>query len=320
MSTTGHPEEIATPALQKRIMEMMFQALQTKLAARIQARLVGVLDKLEALDMQMTSWERERHGSGPRPSINLPEKYDGVSKNLVDQFISQVEATAEFERFCDDRQKILWAQLYLTALALTWSRVITTGFEDPDLNPRHFVWTAWLVDFKAAFGLRDPVQDALNCIGVLQQGLRSIMEYCMVFFELKGRLGPSNANSEYVKDRFWKGLSTAAMEALVNTDFAMAKEAHNVLLRHESKLADIAAWRKGQWHGLHLKAAAMVPVAGSAMATARSAPPPALRDPDAMDVDRAQEGATKKCSKCGKTGHFIAECLVWMASLKVEVH
>ncbi|KAG6859004.1 hypothetical protein C0993_004666, partial [Termitomyces sp. T159_Od127] len=138
MSTTGAPEDTAAPAPQKRIMEMMFQALQTELAARIQAGLVGVLDKLEALDARMTSWERKKHGLGPRPSINLPEKYDGVLKSLADQFISQVEAAAEFKRFCNDWQKILWAQLYLTASALAWSHIITTSSEDLDLNPRRF--------------------------------------------------------------------------------------------------------------------------------------------------------------------------------------
>ncbi|KAG6866602.1 hypothetical protein C0993_007497 [Termitomyces sp. T159_Od127] len=224
MLTTGTSEETAAPAPQEWVAEMMFQALQTELTTQIQARLAGVLDKLEALDMQMTSWEHEQHRSGPRPSINPSEKYDGVSKNLTDQFISQVEAAAEFERFHNNWQKILWVQLYLTALALMWSHVITTGSEDLDLNLQHFVWMAWLADFKAVFGLRNLAQDAFNRIGVLQQGLRSIMEYYTVFFELKEHLRPSNANSEYVKDQFWKGLSVVVMEALVNTTLPWQKK------------------------------------------------------------------------------------------------
>ncbi|KAG6894906.1 hypothetical protein C0992_004023 [Termitomyces sp. T32_za158] len=181
MSNTGAPKEATSPAPQDRVAEMMFQALQTELAAQIQAGLTGVQDRLDALEAWINSWEHERHGPGPRPSISPPEKYDGASKNLADQFISQVKAAAEFERFCDDHQKILWAQSYLTGSALAWSRVITTGSEDLNLNLRRFVWTAWLADFKAAFGLRDLVQDALNRIGVLQQGSQSITDYCTAF-------------------------------------------------------------------------------------------------------------------------------------------
>lgn len=160
-----------------------------------------------------------------------------------------MEAAAEFEQFRNERQKVLWAQSYLSSSALAWSRVITTGADDPVLNPRRFLWAAWLNNFQAAFGLQDPAQDALNQIAMLQQGSKSITDYCMAFFELKGKLGPADANSEYIKDRFWKGLSTSAMEALVNTDFAMAENARDILLCKESKLADIAARKKGQWHG-----------------------------------------------------------------------
>ncbi|KAG6876085.1 hypothetical protein C0993_005637 [Termitomyces sp. T159_Od127] len=97
MSTTGAPEETAAPTPEGRVAEMMFQALQTELAARVQAGLTGLQEKLDALEARMTSWELGGHGSGPRPSINPPERYDGVSKTLADQFISQVEAAAEFE-------------------------------------------------------------------------------------------------------------------------------------------------------------------------------------------------------------------------------
>ncbi|KAG6858330.1 hypothetical protein C0993_005977, partial [Termitomyces sp. T159_Od127] len=101
----------------------------------------------------------------------------------------------------------------------------------------------------------------------------------------------------------------AAMEVLVNTDFTTVEEACNILLRCESKLADIVAHWKGQWHGLNTpKAAATVPVASSTAVGAHSALPPALKDLDAMDVNRAQKGTVKKCFKCSKTGHFIADC------------
>ncbi|KAG6884248.1 hypothetical protein C0993_012812, partial [Termitomyces sp. T159_Od127] len=39
--------------------------------------------------------------------INALKVYNGKSKALADQFIWQVEAVAEFERFRNDQQKIL---------------------------------------------------------------------------------------------------------------------------------------------------------------------------------------------------------------------
>lgn len=96
---------------------------------------------------RVTELERGGHAVGPRLNISLLEKYDGASKQLADQFISQVEAAAEFERFHNERQKVLWAQSYLSGLALTWSCVIMTGVDNPTLNHRRFLWTAWLEDF-----------------------------------------------------------------------------------------------------------------------------------------------------------------------------
>ncbi|KAG6876450.1 hypothetical protein C0993_003006 [Termitomyces sp. T159_Od127] len=279
--------------------------------------------QVEAMAARIVSLEEDARG--PRglqytPRINAPEVYDGKSKALADQFVRQVEAAAEFERFRDNRQKILWAQSYLSGSAQDWSCIITTGDVDPEFSPRRFQWTAWLTDFKAAFCTCDPAQDALAHIGLLQQGFRSIMDYCTAFFGLRGKLGHADAESEYMKDRFWKGLNAAAMEALVNTDFVMAEKVWDILLRCESKLADIVAKRKGQWQGK----ASRGPVQPTTTTTtsgapARMAPPPASQDPDAMDMDHASCTSTRKCFKCGKTGHFMVECLVWMAMLKAVV-
>ncbi|KAG6868122.1 hypothetical protein C0993_007380 [Termitomyces sp. T159_Od127] len=184
------------------ITNMVFHALQTKLVMQLQTSLAEVQGRLEALVAHVLRMELKSHGSGLRPSINFLEKDDGVSKSLADHFISQVKATAEFKAFCNKHQKVLWMQLYLTGSALIWSHVITTGLDDLATNSWCFEWAAWLGDFRAAFGLHDLAQDALTRIRSLQQGLKTITEYCTAFFKLKGKLGPIDANSEYIKDHF----------------------------------------------------------------------------------------------------------------------
>lgn len=205
----------------------------------------------------------------------------------MDQFAEQVKAAAKFKVFRDDQQKIVWAQSYLMGSAWQWSSIITTGLEDPELNLRCFHWDTWLADFWAVFCIRNPTQDALTCLDQLQQGSKSITNYCMTFFYLKGRLGHADVESEYVKDHFWKGLSAAAMEAL-----KMAEEAWDILLRCESKLADIAARKKGGWHSGQPHAPSTPAPTHSMMSTTKALVclvlPSSPADPNTMDVDHAK--------------------------------
>ena len=53
---------------------------------------------------------------------------------------------------------------------------------------------------------------------------------------------------------------------------------------------------------------------------AQVAPPPALKDPDAMDVDHTKGSPVgRKCFKCGKVGHLVAECPLWVVAIKAAV-
>ncbi|KAG6895947.1 hypothetical protein C0992_011376 [Termitomyces sp. T32_za158] len=171
--------------------------------------------------------------------------------------------------------------------------------------------------------MREPAQDALNRIGVLQQGSKSITDYCTAFFKLKGKLSPRDAASDYVQDRFWKGLSAASMEALVHAEWETAEQARDFLLRKENRLADLAARRKGFWQATNTaapRAQAAASTAPASNTTAHAAPPPPPADPNAMDVDRAKASlAARKCFKCNQTGHLMAACPQWAATIKAAV-
>ncbi|KAH0581616.1 hypothetical protein H2248_011318 [Termitomyces sp. 'cryptogamus'] len=97
----------------------------------------------------------------------------------------------------------------------------------------------------------------------------------MAFFELKGKLRHADAESNYIKDWFWKGLNVAVMEAL------MVEEAHNILLQWESKLVDLAAKKKGAPY----TSSPSVPPAPHAMAPAHAASPPPSADSNTMDIN-----------------------------------
>ncbi|KAG6875691.1 hypothetical protein C0992_002816 [Termitomyces sp. T32_za158] len=208
MSSQGAQTDVATAEpLSGQIMNIVLQTMQPQLAMHIQAqddRIAAILTRLLKLE-QAAQELREAHHTQQLlhiPRINSPEVYDGKSKQLADQFAQQVEAAAKFECFQDNRQKIMWAQLYLMASAWQWSAVIMTGMDNPDINPQHFYWEAWLMDFRAAFYMWDQVQDMLTRIGQLQQGSKLITNYCTAFFKLKGKLGRADAEGKYVKDHF----------------------------------------------------------------------------------------------------------------------
>ncbi|KAG6839840.1 hypothetical protein H0H87_012781, partial [Tephrocybe sp. NHM501043] len=208
-----------------RIAAAVFEALKKDLISEFDSQLMSLRTELATAITRVAQMELLPLSRTHSPKINPPEIYDGKSKVSADQYMCQVTAAAEFEIFCNDRQKVLWAQSYLTGSAHDWSCIITKGSSDPTLNPRRCQWDAWLEGFKATFCTQDPAQDALTCIGALQQGSKTITEYCTAFLELKGKLGKADAESEYVKDRFWKGLCTPAMETLVNTKYKTVEEA-----------------------------------------------------------------------------------------------
>ena len=184
---TTIPDTGPEPTQEERIARMVFEAIKLDLTVQVQSSLTEVQRSMETIAGRVAMLELAVQAQGTRgmrrgPKINPPEVYDRKSKLLADQFVRQILAAAEFEDFRDDAQQIVWAQSFLTGSAQDWSCVITTGEENCDQNPRHFQWSAWLADFRAAFCTRDPEQDALTKIGQLQQGSKSITDYCTAFF------------------------------------------------------------------------------------------------------------------------------------------
>ena len=111
------------------------------------------------------------------------------------------------------------------------------------------------------------------------------------------------------------------MEALVNTDYETVKQTRDILLRCESKLADIVAKRKGNWGGGNSGAPCALATAPPAQqAVVRSMPLPKLANPNAMDVDCAWTlPNSRKCFKCRKRGHLMADCLLLMALIRAVI-
>lgn len=265
------------------------------------------------------------------PKVNAPAVYDGKSKELADQFVQQVSNAAKFEVFSDDEQRILWAQSFLSHQALAWSSVITSN-GDAASNPRRYDWDLWLAAFKSAYCTRDAAADALQRLGALSQGTKSITEYCTRFEELRVKLEKGDQDGAWVRDRFWAGLSLLSKEALVNSDYKTVEEAQEILLKRETRLADLEATRRSQQpqrQGNNSSSSALRPPVVAPRANPPtpavhhpvvSAPPPATRDPNAMDVDGGRRGArVRKCYKCGQEGHLVADCPSWETALRAAV-
>ncbi|KAG5332892.1 hypothetical protein C0989_006453, partial [Termitomyces sp. Mn162] len=118
----------ATDLMSDRIVGMVFQAMQTQLTVHMQAQEEGLLVVLtHVVHLEQTVHQlkqvvhRQEQGYLQQVlhvlKINLPEVYNGKSKQPVDQFAEQVKAVAEFEVFRSDQQKIIWAQSYFTGSA-----------------------------------------------------------------------------------------------------------------------------------------------------------------------------------------------------------
>lgn len=273
-------------------------------------------------------------GTGRTPKVNPPVVYDGKSKELADQFLHQISSAAKFQTFADDEQKILWAESFLSSQAHTWSATITSH-GDPADNPRRYIWTDWVKGFTDAFCTRDPQTLAITRLGVLNQGTKTITAYCTEFRDLVTKLDKADQEGGWVRQRFWDGLNAMGKSSLVNTDYKTVEEAQDILLRREIRLGDVEAATRT--HNQQSSARpvlpspqvktvsprapvpqASTPYVRPVQHIAQSAPPPATKDPNAMDVDGSRKRRLR-CFNCGAEGHRIADCPDFLQSLKAAV-
>lgn len=299
--------------------ELLFQ---TRIGA-LEGGLSHAVQEQERLEAENVVLRERLNGSlagraVPRgPKVHAPEVYDGKDRDKADQYLRQIVRAARFETFVDDAQRILWAESYLTGQAHTWSSVITG--DASTVNPLRDDWNAWSRAFSDTFCTREPAREAYVKLSSLHQGSKTITAYTTEFRELVSRLPPSEQTGFFINGRYWDGLNPVAKQALVNTDYTTAAEAQDILLRRESRLADIAAQQKstsGHSSSAFGRSSAPTHVARAQPAAGATPTPPPRpaqfsapapsRDPNAMEVDAAKSRRT--CYKCGKTGHLKFEC------------
>jgi len=319
--TSGVSPSVST-ALANDIYAALEKMLEPRLVA-LEQGLVSASDycaRLEEVNRELhedvVSLAAARMGRAPK--VNPPTVYDGKDTAKADLFLHQTTVAAKFENFSDDVQKILWAQSYLSGQAQLWSVVVTTSL-GAEYAAAHTTWTGWVEAFKQTFCSRNVAREALQQLNQLHQGSNSITHYTTQFRELVAKLPAAEQTGNFIDNRYWEGLSLASKQNLVGTDFVTAAQAQEILLRRESRLADISAQVQRTKGATQFRASAgtsQLPNSQSASISATGAAPrPAQaqaslplppRDPNAMDVDGARPIRT--CFRCGEAGHVHSQC------------
>ena len=156
----------------------------------------------------------------------------------------------------------------------------------------------------------------------------------MEFRDVVAKLDKADQEGGWVRQRFWDGLNAMAKSSLVNTDYKTVEEAQDILLQREMRLGDIEAAMRT--HNQQSSSRTVLPSQVKTISphapipqtstpqvrpvqpTVQSAPPPATKDPNAMDVDGSRKRGLR-CFNCRVKGHRIADCPAFLQSLKAAV-
>lgn len=263
-----------------------------------------------------------------------PKDYDGVSKEAADEYLFQVENYARIVPFTSEETQILWAQGFLLGAARKWSQLITAT---TSTDPARFSWSAWRAAFELRYCSRDRSGTAIRKLEDLRQDDKTITEFVVEFEDLRKELTQNDRDGELVHRYFWNGLSTSTKVKLANHGYRSVDEAEEWLLEQELLWQDIEREKAEERRRVSKKSpfglssdshpsrattapsparpaftprpsapsGSSIPAAAST-STSTSAPPPAPRDPNAMDVDKARR--ERRCRKCQGFGHLEKDC------------
>ena len=243
---------------------------------------------------------------GSRVRAAPPARYDGKDKKLGERFLDAVEGYATLAPFADDTQRIQFAHGYLDGDAYAWSKVRMAATPSNALT-----WAMYRAEFDVRFCERNRPEAAMLELQKLTQGSRSMEVYVTEFQSLQQQLLPTEHDSSWVIERFRRGLTPKMLERLSLLTWTTVAEAVAQFRLKEQVWAEIDE-RTKSFAGAS-KPAAAAPRQYNPPAYHPPAPtaavvsnPPAPRDPNAMDVDRAR--ASGACFKCGEIGHISRYC------------
>lgn len=258
--------------------------------------------------------------------LPMPDKYDGTNKPAAHVFISALANIFEVQHVPNERFKLITAQALLTGVAHEWC---TAELQSNGNTATE--WSAWSKAFLRRFGERDREGDAAREISELRQGAMTLGDFVTKFKGLRSRLAEGERNSIFIFTSLWQGLNRNVQTALARDRDTFARDHDPVsclvaeLDRYEHGLSMVTAppYHTQQARNTPATPAnqhrapqpkVVIPPRAAPLASAPTAPtpastsaPPARRDPEAMDIDRARKKKVQ-CYNCFDLGHIAIDC------------
>ncbi|KIK13648.1 hypothetical protein PISMIDRAFT_17826, partial [Pisolithus microcarpus 441] len=116
-----------------------------------------------AVDRLSHSTRRPDDTSSSRAKVREPDTFDGTEPRKLRTFLVQCELCFQDRprAFCQDRNKVTFAQSYLKGMALEWFEPDLLNTRDPADRPLWMdSWLDFIAELQTTFGPHDPIADA----------------------------------------------------------------------------------------------------------------------------------------------------------------